>query len=115
MQNTRLSTLFDRLIGRFTQLLRNPWRRISVLLISLLGGNFFATIISTVAGQRATLDVVISILLVVYTEVVSWRVYREDRQRVGSETRLPLLLEILNGLKLGVTYGLFVEAFKLGS
>jgi hypothetical protein len=27
----------------------------------------------------------------------------------------PLLLDILNGIKLGVTYGLFVEAFKLGS
>jgi hypothetical protein len=114
MQNTRLSTLFDRLSGRFVRFLRNPWRRLSVLIISLLGGNFLATTVSTVAGQRATLDVVVALILVLLVELISWMVYASDRAALTDAQR-PLLLEILNGTKIGLTYGLFVEAFKLGS
>jgi hypothetical protein len=127
MQNTRLSTLVDTLLGRFSRWLRNPWRRLSMMLISVLFGNFLATTLSTVAGQKADLDVVVSLGLVTATELVSWIYYRGDASRAARRDRLqsqrendamaarPLLLDILNGIKLGVTYGLFVEAFKLGS
>lgn len=115
MQNTRLSTLVDQLLGRFTTFLRNPWRRLSVLIITLLAGNFFATLISTIAGQKADLDVVIAMILVVLAEFVSWLVYSSDRRRADTTPQRALIFEILNGFKLGTTYGLFVEAFKLGS
>lgn len=114
MQNTRLSTLVDQLSGRFVTFLRNPWRRTSLLIIGLLGGNFLATTVSTVAGQRANLDVVVSLVLVLFTEIVSWLIYR-DRRRTRFDEQRSLLLEVFNGIKLGLTYGLFVEAFKLGS
>lgn len=115
MQNTRLSTLISQLSGQLIGFLRNPWRRISLLIISFLAGNFLATTISTVAGQQAELDVVAALILVFFTEVVSGLVYFNDRQRPAVLTQRPLLLEILNGIKLGTMYGLFVEAFKLGS
>jgi hypothetical protein len=114
MQNTRLSTLVSQLSGRFIGFLRNPWRRLSLLIIGFLGGNFLASIISTVAGQRTTLDIIAAFLLVVFVEISSWLVYRTDRQLAPSEQRL-LLLEFLNDIKIGITYGMFVEAFKLGS
>lgn len=114
MQNTRFSTLIDQLSGRFIVFLRNPWRRLSLLIISLLAGNFMATTVSTVAGQRANLDVIVALLLVLISEIISWVVYRSDRPRPVEQQRL-LLLEAINGFKIGVTYGLFVEAFKLGS
>jgi Protein of unknown function (DUF565) len=116
MQNTRLNILVDGWLGQFGRWLRNPWRRISLLLISLLGGNFLATTLSTVAGQKADLDVVVAALLVVLAEGISWLMYRSQlsRQRkLAGEN--PIFLELLNGVKLGLTYGLFVEAFKLGS
>lgn len=114
MQNTRLSTLIDRVVGRFVSFARNPWRRSSLLIISLLGGNFFATTVATVAGQRATLDVVVSTILVILTELVSWWVYRTEPRTEAEQSR-SLVQQILNGFKLGLIYGLFVEAFKLGS
>lgn len=115
MQNTRLSTLVDQTLGRFVGFFRNPWRRISLIIISLLGGNFLATTVSTVAGQRAELDVTVSLILVLLTEVVSWLVYAGDRRRNPASEQRSLLIETLNGVKLGLMYGLFVEAFKLGS
>ena len=110
MQNTRINRLIDVLGERFRGWLSNPWRRISLLLISLLFGTFLGTAISTIAGQSADWDIVVAGLLVSVTEFANWLVYRGPRSATGS-----LWVEMLNALKIGLTYNLFVEAFKLGS
>ncbi len=117
MQNTRLSRLVDSSIDRFAGWLQNPWRRISLVILSLLFGNFLATAISTTAGQTAELDVLASVILVIATELASWLYYRRwRRQPRVEETRVRLLVvELLNGTKVGLIYGLVLEAFKLGS
>ncbi len=80
------------------------------MLISLLFGTFLGTAISTIAGQSADWDIIAGALLVLLTELVSLLVYGFPRLK----TRF-LWVEMLNALKIGVTYNLFVEAFKLGS
>lgn len=144
MQRTRLNTLFDRAALSFRQWVFNPWRRLAVITISLLFGNFFATAIAATAGQAAKLDVTISAILVLMVEAISWIYYRfKPRRREirlaqnESPTVIPSLnapdeiiptgidpgpirsrstvVESLNAFKLGTIYGLFVEAFKLGS
>ena len=114
MQNTRLNGLVSQLLGRFVGFLRNPWRRLSLVIIGFLSGSFLATTIASIAGQRAILDVEISLVLVLIVELINWVVYSGDRRLEVSEER-PLLIEILNNVKIGTVYGLFVEAFKLGS
>ncbi|MGD1867145.1 MAG: DUF565 domain-containing protein [Phormidesmis sp.] len=152
MQRTRLNTLFTQATLQFRQWVFNPWRRLSLIVMSLLFGNFFATAISATAGQTAKLDVTISAILVIFVEVISWIYYRfaprrrvdgRGRDRLGTvepsatdvrlldDALLPsglesgvdlgpvrsrsTLAESLNAFKLGMIYGLFVEAFKLGS
>jgi len=114
MQNTRLNRLTDDLISRFTGWLQNPWRRISLVILGLLFGNFLATALATSAGQEAELDVLAAALLVLLTEVISWFVYRRSDRSVKGRAR-SLFSEILNATKIGLSYGLFLEAFKLGS
>ncbi|WP_373536205.1 DUF565 domain-containing protein [Microcoleus sp.] len=120
MQRTRLSTLFDRLFGQLNQWSQNPWRRISILIISLLMGNFLATAVATTTGQRADLDITFALIVLTIVETVSWLTYGSNfgRRRPESVAILgqrPMWIAILNSLKLGLIYGLFVEAFKLGS
>ncbi|MFK8182344.1 MAG: DUF565 domain-containing protein [Phormidesmis sp.] len=137
MQRTRLDTLFNQIVLKFRQWVFNPWRRLSIVLLSLLFGNFFATAISATAGQTAKLDVTISAFLVLGVELISWLYYRfSPRRQLADSTNQPLsntnsvvpvgsssgpvrsrstLAEALNAFKLGMIYGLFVEAFKLGS
>lgn len=117
MQRTRLSTLVDGATTRFNRWLFNPWRRISVLLISLLGGNFFGVAIAAISGQAAEQDVLLAAVLVVLAETISRIVYgRRWRNRQNeADLATPLLYEALNGFKIGVMYALAVEAFKLGS
>jgi hypothetical protein len=117
MQNTRLNTLIDSVLARSQQWLRNPWRRTSLIIISLLFGNFLASAIATIAGQNADWDIVVSAILVALSESVSWFVYsgRRGAAQVNRIGQRALGIEILNALKLGLMYGLFVEAFKIGS
>ena len=109
MQRTRLSTLVEQAGQRFSQWVFNPWRRLSLAIICLLFGKFFATAISATAGQTAEIDILVAAILVAMVELISWLYHRSrsnDRRVVS---------EMLNSFKLGMVYGLFVEAFKLGS
>lgn len=110
MQNTRLDRLFNVINQRFKLWLRNPWRRISLLTISLLFGNFLANVISTVAGQEGYLDITYALISLLITEFLNWLAYHRYPALEPS-----FLIVFLNGFKIGLTYGLFLEAFKLGS
>ncbi len=109
MQNTRLNNLFAALGGQLGRWLFNPWRRLSLLAISLLFGFFLGTAVSTSAGQAADWDIVAAGILVLLSEIID-RIYY--RRRVGERS---FWIESLNALKIGLTYSLFIEAFKLGS
>ncbi len=118
MQDTRLNSLVNRSIQRLTLWLENPWRRLSLIVIGLLFGYFIANVIATVAGQTADLDVIVSIIMLGFTEFVSWVVYGTRRSGGGNqqEPRQRFLgVELLNAIKIGVIYGFYLEAFKLGS
>ncbi|MBR8833561.1 MAG: DUF565 domain-containing protein [Stigonema ocellatum SAG 48.90 = DSM 106950] len=110
MQNTRLNNLLDATARRLGQWLFNPWRRLSLLVISLLFGFFLGSAISTTAGQTAEWDVVVAGILVLLTEIASRIFYGRS-----FSARRSLWLDTLNSLKIGLVYSLFLEAFKLGS
>ncbi|NJL88102.1 MAG: DUF565 domain-containing protein [Leptolyngbyaceae cyanobacterium SM1_1_3] len=119
MQNTRLSMLFGGTLNRFLLWVGNPWRRLSLEIISLLFGNFFAVAVSATAGQTADLDVIISALLMGFVELVSRLYYRRSTSRDRADSPRgsahSVFGSLVNAFKVGLTYGLFVEAFKLGS
>ena len=110
MQNTRLNNLFDAIATRLGQWFLNPWRRLSLLIISFLFGFFLGNAVSTTAGQEGVLDIVVAAFLVLLTEVTS-RIFYSPRFL----ERRSLLVDSLNLLKVGFIYSLFLEAFKLGS
>lgn len=110
MQNTRLNSLVDTIVGQLRRWFFNPWRRLSLLLISLLFGFFLGSAVSTTAGQAADWDIIAAAILVTLSEVVD-RIYYSRNRLTGRS----LWVEVLNGLKIGLTYSLFLEAFKLGS
>ena len=117
MQNTRLNNLFGAILTRLGLWLTNPWRRISLSLICFLLGFFLGTGVATTVGQAAGWDVIAAAILLLFTEVASIVVYgsRQRRQTTEGFNRSSWLAEIVNSLKIGLSYSLFVEAFKLGS
>ena len=116
MQRTRFNTLIRASSDRLTELLSNPWRRNSLLLISLLFGVFMGSAVVTTAGQAARQDVPASAILLLFTELVSILVYSPFGQSLNKQnTRFSLWLSLLNIFKIGLAYSLYLEAFKLGS
>lgn len=110
MQNTRLNNLLDAIASQLGQWFFNPWRRFSVLVISLLFGFFLGNAVSTTSGQMAEWDIVVAGFLVLLTEIGNRIFYGRSKQE-----RRSLWVESLNILKIGLIYSLFLEAFKLGS
>jgi Protein of unknown function (DUF565) len=110
MQNTRINGLLGAIAAVTQRWFFNPWRRLSLLAISLLFGFFLGSAFSTIAGQAADWDIIGAAVLVAISEVID-RLYYNRIWQAGRG----LWLEALNALKIGLTYSLFLEAFKLGS
>lgn len=110
MQNTRLSTLLDTLLNQINRFFQNPWRRLSLLIISLLFGIYLGTAIAAVSGQLGYQDITVAGIVVLTAEIISW-IYYSNRWSF----RASLWGDCLNALKIGLTYGLFIIAFILGS
>lgn len=111
MQNTRLNRFTDAIAEQTLQWFRNPWRRISVLVISLLFGFFLGIAIATIVGQVGNWDVTVAFIVLLVSEWISWLAYR----KVPKTKISAVWLDILNIMKIGVNYGLFLLAFIVGS
>ncbi|MBD2105119.1 DUF565 domain-containing protein [Leptolyngbya sp. FACHB-261] len=109
-QDTRLSTLVDALLDYLEGIFRNPWRRLLVLLLSLLLGAFLGHNIPALTGARSFLDEFVALGIVISTELINWIVHANF---LG--LRNTFLSSALNALKLGLEFALAVEACKLGS
>jgi Protein of unknown function (DUF565) len=115
MQRTRLNSLVAVTGDRLELLFSNPWRRISLSIISLLLGFFMGSAIVTTAGQNAVWDIAAAALLFLATELINLVVYRPRPPKEPLQRRRSLYLDVLNLFKIGLIYNLFLEAFKLGS
>lgn len=117
MQRTRLNSLIDVTGSRLELLFSNPWRRAALNLISILLGFFMGSAIVTTTGQDSIWDVFAAAILLVFNELISRYVY--SRRSFLKINNLPVERSLYAGMfnlfKVGLTYSLFLEAFKLGS
>lgn len=84
---------------------------LSLKLISLFLGFFLSTILSTIPAQTGDWGIIAGSIIVTINEIISQSIYSIYKT---SKTRI-WILEIINSIKIGIIYGLFVDAFKLGS
>lgn len=110
MQDTRLDRILTESGSRIETWFQNPWRRFVSIVIMLLGGFFLGNIVTTTGGQSAQYDGGIALVCLAIVETVSWIAYRGKAFVPRS-----LWLDSTNMLKIGFTYAMFMEAFKLGS
>lgn len=99
------------IIGTIPELSRNyfksPSRRALFGGISLLSGFYVAQTISLSFGALGVNDVIAAVVCVLLTEYVTRFYY--------SRPKITFPLALLNNFKMGFTYGLFIDAFKLAS
>nr|YP_009295715.1 conserved hypothetical plastid protein [Mastocarpus papillatus]AOL58199.1 conserved hypothetical plastid protein [Mastocarpus papillatus] len=77
-------------------------------IICLLTGFFIATVLSTMPAQTGDWGIIAASIIVTLYEIFSKVVYAIKAKNSG-------ILTIINNIKIGIIYGLFVDSFKLGS
>ena len=87
---------------------KNPWRRYSFSLITLLIGYFLGSSIGMVSAVVELMDPIAAFMSVLFIEIliVLRRNFRFDRKK-------KFLVLLLDSLRLGLFYGFFTESLKL--
>lgn len=89
---------------------------LSMELLSILVGFFTSTALSTIPAQTGDWGIIAAGIIVCNQEIISKINYQN---RVSFRRRINILLKTFlkycNSIKIGILYGLFVDAFKLGS
>nr|BED43077.1 Ycf20 protein [Pyropia sp. Myanmar_A]BED43274.1 Ycf20 protein [Pyropia sp. Myanmar_B]BED43471.1 Ycf20 protein [Pyropia sp. Myanmar_C] len=108
MMKTRLSIFLTCLVENLNNKLYYSLKELTTGLISLLLGFFISTGLSTIPGQTGDWGIIAASLIVAATELTSKIVY-------SNQKKVAIRINLINNFKIGITYGLFVDAFKLGS
>lgn len=87
---------------------RNPWRRLSLLAIVLLASFAVGSGLGAITGALARIDQISALICVLLLEIAV-RLRRPLLQRPGDR----LGLQLLDMVRLGLLYGLILDAFKL--
>nr|ARW64116.1 hypothetical protein [Chondria sp. (in: red algae)] len=81
----------------------------NINILSLMLGFFFANILSTVPAQTGDWNIITGAIIVTFYELISRIIYNNSRLNKSN------IVIFINNFKVGILYGLFVDAFKLGS
>lgn len=85
----------------------SPIRKLVAASLAILFGFFSATSASTIIGSVADWDPLAAAVLLVWTEAFTRLYYRSEEKT--------FLLRLANAFKIGLTYGMAVDAFKLST
>lgn len=87
----------------------NPeFKYIKFKITCLLFGFFISNILSTISAQTGDWSIIAASIIIAYNEIISKIVYKYKGQQL-------MILVAINNTKIGIIYGLLVDAFKLGS
>ena len=106
MQKTKFREFIDSLIIIINPIISDKWSKRSILLLSLLFGFYFTnSLISFLLDKSVnTIFLAVTILLIMELAI---------RSNLISKITIPVM--IINNIRIGSTYALILEAYKLGS
>ena len=89
---------------------------IGIQLLNILLGFFAATALSTIPAQTGDWGIVAAAIIVTNQEIISKIIYQYKKLKYFQDNSIvTIFLKYCNNVKIGIIYGLFVDAFKLGS
>lgn len=109
MKNTRYNKLVNRLTKFFIQPLSSSWQFKTILLLAILTGFYITSVFSSFLIGYFNQRTAVSIMFVLTLEFII-----RIRSRIKSDN-LPSHWFVIDNFRLGATYAIVLEAFKLGS
>ena len=108
MQKTNFSRITLQLNNLLFGFLSDTWRTKSIGLISVLTGYFlFANFLTKFISEGKN-ELIMVPIIIVFIEIII-------RVKPSSSSKLYYIWTVVDKLRIGATYGIILEAFKLGS
>ena len=108
MQKTKFSRINDKFNKLLFGFISSSWKSKSINIISVLTGFFlFANFITKFISEGKNELIMVPIIIAIIELII--------RLRPSSESSLYNLWSILDKVRIGATYAVILEAFKLGS
>ena len=109
MQKTRFRKLLDSISFFVNPIISDTWSKRSILLLSLLSGFYFTNSFLSYLLDKSVNTIFLAITILVLMEL-------SIRSLLFPKiSRFYLILKAINNFRIGSTYALVLEAFKLGS
>ena len=112
MVRTSIERLIELLNTIIAYLLNRKLANLSISILNMLLGFFISTALSTIPGQTGDWGIIAAAIIVTFYELISKIIYPIHTKGINNEL---ILWKQINNIKIGILYGLFVDAFKLGS
>jgi len=115
-RKTNLTINFKNIVDFIQSLTDYKLNILSLQLLSILLGFFASTALSTIPAQTGDWGIVAAAIIVTNQEIISKITYQSNILKYYKyNILLSKYLKYCNNIKIGIIYGLFVDAFKLGS
>ena len=109
MQNTKFSKFVYSIFRTINPIVADSWSKRSVLVLSLLIGFYFTNSLLSYLLDKSVNTILLAILIVLIMELFI-RTYL-----LSNFSKLSIIIISINNFRIGSTYALILEAFKLGS
>ena len=109
MQKTKFRKFVDSLIIFFNPILVDTWGKRSILLLSLLFGFYFTNSLLSFFLDRSVNTIFLAVIILFIMEL-SIRA-----SLISNFSKLSMFIMSINNFRIGSTYALILEAYKLGS
>ncbi len=109
MQKTKFRQFIDLLLLFINSLVTDSWSKRSILLISLLSGYYFTNSLISFLLDKSVNTIFLAISLIIIMEL-SIRT-----SLISKFPNLSIFIRLINNFRIGSSYSLILEAFKLGS
>ena len=106
MQKTKFREFIDSLIFIINPIISDTWSKRSLLLLSLLFGFYFTNSLLSFLLDKSVNTIFLAIIILLIMELVI-------RSYLIPKMTIPVM--IINNIRIGSTYALILEAYKLGS
>ena len=106
MQKTKFREFIDSLIFIINPIISDSWSKRSLLLLSLLFGFYFTNSFLSFLLDKSVNTIFLAIIILLIMELVI-------RSYLIAKLTIPVM--IINNIRIGSTYALILEAYKLGS
>ena len=109
MQKTKFKKLISSIVSIINSLISDSWSKRSVLILSLLIGFYFTNSILSFLLDKSVNTILLAILILIITEIFI------RSSLLSKYNKLSIIIISINNFRIGSTYALILEAFKLGS